>query len=123
MAKMGRPRIKISQEDFEKLCKMQCTLIEIAGFFNCSEDTIENWCKSTYHETFSDVYKKKSAFGKISLRRSQFKAAEAGNTTMLVWLGKQYLGQREQQDIQLSADDDTIKFMEEYFADREKENT
>ena len=37
-----------------------------------------------------------SVTGKISLRRWQFKSAEAGNVTMQIWLGKQYLGQREQ---------------------------
>jgi hypothetical protein len=29
----------------------------------------------------------------------QFKAAEAGNPTMLIWLGKQYLGQSDKQDL------------------------
>ena len=45
MAKMGRPRIEIDKEEFEKLCDIQCTLTEIAGWFRCSPDTIENWCK------------------------------------------------------------------------------
>lgn len=117
---MGRPRIEIKQEDFEKLCAMQCTLIEIAGFFDCCEDTIENWCRRTYDETFSDVYKKKSAKGKISIRRSQFKAADAGNASMLIWLGKQYLGQSDKQEVVLTNDDDSVIRMEEYF--REKAN-
>ena len=66
MAKMGRPQIIIDKEQFESLCNLQCTLIEIAGFFTCSEDTIENWCKRTYGETFSEVFKKKSTKGKKS---------------------------------------------------------
>jgi hypothetical protein len=98
MAKIGRPRIEINQNEFEKLCQMQCTLNEIAGWFNCSEDTIENWCKSTYNMIFSDIYKKKSAGGKISLRRTQFKLAEK-NATMAIFLGKQYLGQRDNPDL------------------------
>lgn len=95
--KMGRPKIQIDKSRFEKLCHMQCTLIEIAGFFDCSEDTIENWCKSEYNTTFSDIYKKKSAGGKISLRRNQFKIAEK-NPTMAIWLGKQYLGQKDKEE-------------------------
>lgn len=123
MAKMGRPEVKIEKEDFEKLCSMQCTLVEIAGFFDCSEDTIENWCKKTYRgQTFSEVYKRKSAKGKISVRRKQFQVADAGNATMLIWLGKQYLGQREYQDITLNKDtDDSILEMEKYFAERRQE--
>jgi len=123
MAKIGRPEVKIEKEDFEKLCSMQCTLVEIAGFFDCSEDTIENWCKKTYRgQTFSEVYKRKSAKGKISVRRKQFQVADAGNATMLIWLGKQYLGQREYQDITLNKDtDDSILEMEKYFAERRQE--
>lgn len=102
MAKMGRPKIEIDKTLFEKLCKMQCTLIEIAGVFDCSEDTIENWCKATYNTTFSDIYKSKSAHGKASLRRTQFKLAEH-NTAMAIWLGKQYLGQKEVVDTNIQA--------------------
>lgn len=124
MAKMGRPEIEILKDDFEKLCAMQCTLVEIAGFFNCSEDTIENWCKKTYKgQTFSEVYKKKSAKGKISIRRQQFRTAEAGNVSMLIWLGKQYLGQKEpKQELALSSDsDDSTIEMENYFDKRKQE--
>ena len=96
MAEMGRPKIKIDKEEFEKLCAMQCTEEEIANFFDCSIDTINNYCKETYSETFSDTFKKKSASGKISLRRSQFKIAET-NATMAIFLGKQYLGQKDVQ--------------------------
>ena len=55
--KMGRPRKEISEVEFEKLCTLQCTEEEIAGWFGCSVDTIENWCKRTYSETFSETYK------------------------------------------------------------------
>lgn len=92
--KMGRPKIEIDKKYFENLCKLQCTKEEIAGFFDCSEDTIENWCKETYQTTFSAIFKVKSQSGKISLRRSQFKLAET-SSAMAIWLGKQYLGQRD----------------------------
>lgn len=103
MAKMGRPRIEINQEQFEKLCSYQCTEEEIAGLFKCSVDTIENWCKRTYGETFSEVYKKHSAVGKLSLRRAQFRLAEK-NAAMAIWLGKQYLDQKDKQVIENEAD-------------------
>lgn len=108
--KMGRPKIEIDQDKFEKLCYLQCTLVEIAGFFDCSEDTIERWCKRTYEETFAEIYKKKSQGGRMSLRRHQFRVAEKGNVTMLIWLGKQYLGQKEAQTITLDneIDDDGL---------------
>lgn len=112
---MARPRIEIDQDQFEKLCYLQCTLSEIASFFKCSEDTIERWCKRELKTSFADAFKTHSAGGKISLRRWQFKMAEH-NVSMAIFLGKQYLGQKDQQDIQLTkSDDDTIKEMENYF--------
>jgi hypothetical protein len=99
----GRPRINIDKENFEKLCGLQCTLNEIAGFFRCSEDTIERWTKRTYNEKFADVFKKHSAQGKISLRRYQFRLAEK-SAAMAIFLGKQYLGQRDNIDMGVERD-------------------
>ena len=114
---MARPRIEIDKEQFEKLCVLQCTREEISGFFNCSEDTIERWCKREYGDGFAVIFSKKRQLGKISLRRSQWKMAEH-NVSMAIWLGKQYLGQKEAQDIALQVDsaDDTIRRMNEYFS-------
>ena len=119
---MARPRIEIDKIQFEKLCGLQCTKDEIAGYFGCSEDTIERWCKREYKENFAAIFAQKRISGKISLRRWQFKMAEH-NVTMAIWLGKQYLGQREQQDIMVSTSDETIKEMEQYFADKQAGNS
>lgn len=119
--KMGRPKIQIDKDKFEKLCGLQCTLIEIACFFDCSEDTIENWCKKTYNKTFSDVFDIKRCHGKMSLRRTQWKMAET-NPTMAIFLGKQYLGQSDRQEVKVQQnDDDSIKEMESYFERRKQE--
>ena len=91
---MARPKVEIDKKQFESACGIQCTLSEIAAFFDCSEDTVERWCKRTYGEGFADIYKKKSEKGKISLRRNQLKLSET-NASMAIWLGKQWLGQRE----------------------------
>lgn len=118
---MARPRIEIDKEQFEKLCSLQCTLHEIAGFFDCSIDTIERWCKREYKEDYAEVFAKKRTVGKISLRRAQFRMAET-NSSMAIWLGKQYLDQTEKQEIAISRnDDDTIKEMEEYFQNKRNE--
>lgn len=82
---MARPKIEIDKKQFESACGIQCTLSEIAAFFDCSEDTVERWCKRTYGEGFADIYKKKSEKGKISLRRNQLKLSET-NASMAIWL-------------------------------------
>lgn len=91
---MSRPQIKIDWEEFNKLCAIQCTKEEIADWFNCSQDTISRAVKRKYNMSFADLYKKRSKYGKISLRRYQFQLAR-NNTTMAIWLGKQYLGQKD----------------------------
>lgn len=54
---------------------------------------------------FSDVFNLKRSAGKVSLRRSQFKMAET-NPTMAIWLGKQYLGQRDNMRQEVKITDD-----------------
>ena len=87
--KGGRPSIDIDYEMVSKLARMMCTMQEIASFLDLSVRKLEQ------DEEFIRVYKKNIDAGKISLRRSQMKLADAGNTTMNIWLGKQYLGQTD----------------------------
>ena len=94
MARTGRPPKTIDKELFEKLCSIQCTEKEICSVFDCCEDTLNAWCKKTYNMTFSDAFKTKSEIGKSSLRRIQFRLAEK-NASMAIFLGKQYLGQKD----------------------------
>lgn len=94
---MARPLKEIDKNEFEKLCGLQCTKEEICAFFDLTDKTLENWCKRTYKAGFSEVFRQKRGLGKISLRRAQFKLAKK-NASMAIFLGKQYLGQRDQPD-------------------------
>ena len=121
--KVGRPRAQIDKTQFEKLCFLQCTQIEFEGFLDVDDMTLNRWCKETYGMSFSEVYKLKRGNGKVSLRRRQWQLAET-NPTMAIWLGKQWLGQTDKQEVAVSVnDDDTVKEMEQYFENRKKRNT
>ena len=96
----GRPKKEIDYEQLDKLCKLQCTGEECASFFGIDYDTLNARIKEQYDCNFSDYYKKNSGEGKISLRRMQWKTAEGGNPTMQIWLGKQYLGQSDKQEVE-----------------------
>jgi len=91
---MARPKKEIDQDQFEKLCGLQCTESEIMGWFDITDKTLTRWCKDTYGESFSEVYAKKREKGKISLRRAQFRLAEK-SASMAIFLGKNYLGQKD----------------------------
>lgn len=121
----GRPRKEIDKTDFESLLSIQCTLEEVTAFFDhkldgCSEDTIERWCKRTYKKNFADVSAEKRNLGKISLRRAQFELAKK-SAAMSIFLGKNYLGQTDKQELTMqSNDDETVKEMEAYFNERKQ---
>lgn len=104
MARTGRPPKDIDQKQFENLCGLQCTLEEICGWFDVTDKTLDSWCKRTYNANFSEVFKQKRGAGKISLRRSQWRLAEK-NATMAIFLGKQFLGQRDNVDVNVTNKD------------------
>ncbi len=104
-------KIIISWEEFEKLCSIQATEIEIAEWFGCTVETIKHKVKEHYKLTFFQVHKKKASKGKISLRRLQYQSAagemtedgkdylRAPNITMQIWLGKQWLSQSDKSEL------------------------
>lgn len=108
---VGRPRKVIDATQFEELCRIQCTLEEIAGVFRVHSDTVQNWCKENYGEIFSVVYKRFSADGRACLRRLQVKWAEK-NPTLALWLGKQWLGQSDKVEVEHSIKTDLEKAVE-----------
>lgn len=107
--KGGRPRKEIDKDIFENLCGIQCTLAEISAAFDVDDATVDTWCKKTYKTGFSETFRAKRGKGQISLRRKQMQLANSGNCTMLIWLGKQYLGQRDKFDAEISGEVSVIK--------------
>jgi len=90
---MARPRIELDMEELERLVQIQCTQEEIAYVLGVSIDTVAARIKEQFGVSFPEFYKKHIAYGKISIRRAQFKLLT--NTAMAIWLGKQYLDQAE----------------------------
>jgi hypothetical protein len=87
--KVGRPKLDIDAEQVKRLARLHCTMQEMADFFGCHRDTL--------HNNFSAEIDKGRSEGNISLRRKQWQmAVEKGNVVMLIWLGKQMLGQRNE---------------------------
>lgn len=107
----GRPKIEIDKEQFEELCKIQCTQAEICAVLGITDKTLTNWCKKTYKKSFSEIFKEKRAGGFASLRRTQFALAN-DNAAMAIFLGKNYLGQSDKKEINMSADT-TINIIED----------
>jgi IS30 family transposase len=111
---MPRKTIEIDIDELDKLLEIQCTLREIAGWFRCSEDTIEKAVKRQTGIRYKDYAEERRVAGLKSLRRAQWqKAVDKQDTTMLIWLGKQYLNQRDYKDINAKVEQTVIPQLEE----------
>jgi len=103
---MARPRLTIDPDKVRLLAMVHCTDEEIAAQLNCSVDTLKR--------RYADVIKTGKRAGNTSLRRKQMEVAMSGNVAMLIWLGKQLLGQRDEQrtehagSIEVTHDDEAI---------------
>ena len=95
MPKGGRPRFDFSDKLplVRKLAGIQCTDEEIAAGLGCSQDTLARGRKR--EPDLDAAILEGRANGRMSLRRAQYRKAMEGNPAMLIWLGKQVLGQRE----------------------------
>ncbi len=102
---MARPRKPIDWSQVEKLCALQATETEVAQFLAVSVDTLARACRREHRMSFAEYFAQKRGLGKISLRRAQWQTAQSGNPTMLIWLGKQHLGQRDKTSHELSGPD------------------
>ena len=104
---MARPKKhNIDTKQVEQLSAFGCTNLEIASFCGCDE--------SLLRKSYSEFLTKGREAGKIRLRKAQWNRAMGnkdkqgnwlndGNVSMLIWLGKQMLGQA---DIPIDNEDD-----------------
>ena len=95
--KKGPPRVQLDLVQVETLAGIQCTDYEIALVMGVSAKTIER--RKADDPAFLSAYEKGRSSGRMSLRKWQFESAKNRNTTMLIWLGKQYLGQSDKADM------------------------
>ena len=103
----------IDYKSLDKCCAIQCTGEECASFLGMDYDTLNRRLGEEGHGGFTDYFKKAACPGRISLRRKQFELANNGSVPMNIWLGKQWLDQKEPQheDKSVSAGD---KFVEAF---------
>lgn len=88
---MARPPKDIDPEMVIKLASFGCTTTDIGSVLGCSDQTL--------NRRFGAELAEGRAKLRNRLRAKQVEVAMAGNTTMLIWLGKQLLGQADKQEI------------------------
>ncbi len=100
--KGGRPQKAIDYAVLETLVRIQCTGEECAAVLKMDYDTLNRKLQEAGEGGFTDYFKRFASHGRASLRRMQWKKAEQGHTTMLIWLGKQMLGQKDNLDLNVA---------------------
>jgi len=85
---IGRNKTVIPEEQVMELARLHCTNKEIADFFDVPMTTLT--------DNFRDILTKGRLETKQRLRSAQLKLALNGDRTLLIWLGKNILGQSEQ---------------------------
>lgn len=87
---MPRKKIQVDADQVRALARLGCTWDEIAGVLGIARTTFVMRMKE---KKFREAYDRGIAEGNASLRRAQYDGAVGGNTGLLVWLGKNRLGQ------------------------------
>lgn len=84
---VGRNNIPVPPDEVELMAKIGSTDREIAEHFGINDQTLRY--------NFMDFLIKGRSELKQRLRKAQLKVAFEGNPTMLIWLGRNILGQNE----------------------------
>ena len=96
--KVGRPRKTLTAEQIEAIKAMLsvgCSVEEVSSAMSVSRPVL--------YANFKTAIKNGMDNFKCSLKRSQAKKALDGSDTMLIWLGKQYLGQKDKSAQEITA--------------------
>jgi len=97
--KGGRRELILNWDEIDNLLISGCKGSEIAAYFGCCDETIYERCAKEKGMLFSDYSAKMRSKGDSLLRVAQFSKALGKNpkadNTMLVWLGKNRLDQRD----------------------------
>lgn len=80
-------------DTIRKIASLHATKEEAAAFLEVSKPTLNKFLSD--YKKAQEAWEIGEGQGKLNLRRLQMKAAEGGSATMLIWLGKQLLGQKD----------------------------
>ena len=92
----GRKPIPINWDEVAKLLMAGSKGVQVAAYLGIGSDTLYDRCRKDIGVDFSLYALEQRQKGNSLLLGKQYQVALSGNTTMLVWLGKQRLAQTDQ---------------------------
>lgn len=106
---MSRPEKPIDWKRVDQLLMAGCNGTEIAANFDMHHDTFYRKVEEKHNVSFTAYSYEKRSEGDSLLRKAQFDKALKQDNTMMIWLGKQRLEQREPDQRNIQTHDITIK--------------
>lgn len=82
----------------KRMAQSRSTGIQVAGRLGIPEQQLYDRCKTEMGMTWTEFMQSNRAGGESMLLEAQFNSAMKGDRQMQIWLGKQYLGQRDKID-------------------------
>ena len=95
----GRPLTDINWDFVGQMLEKGAEGTEIAAYYGVHPDTLYKRCEAELMKGFSEFRRQKKSSGNFNIRAKQYDVAMSGDRSMLIWLGKQRLGQREEAKI------------------------
>ena len=99
VTKMGRGRVDIDWDFVDQKLEAHCSAESIASRLGIDRTTLYKRCEQDRGLTFSTLAQLKRQDGDDDLRDTQHRVAMSGDKVMLVWLGKNRLGQSDKKEI------------------------
>jgi transposase-like protein len=93
--KDGRTKAKIKWREVDTWLQAQANGTEIASHLGIHPNTLYRRCEEEHGMSFSEYSQQKKSSGKMMLKIMQFEKAQEGNVPMQIWLGKNYLEQKD----------------------------
>lgn len=103
---MARPLKEINWDEVELKMKAGCSAKEICGSY-MDLDTFYRRFKDEYGKSFGDYSARFHETGKGNIKAKQYSKAMEGNIQMLLWLGKNWLGQKDREEDKGMSPNDT----------------
>lgn len=113
---MARPRINMDEEKFDSWDMLENLVLWSADGEYCAEklgisyDTLIRRIKERYNCSFAEYRAKKKEPMRVNLLKKQYEVAMSGNVSMLIWLGKNELGQSDKHENKVSHNGISLTF-------------
>ncbi len=102
--KAGRPKAFINWEEVSRHMEAGSTGVDIAAIYGITPKNLYERSLKEHNVNFQELSRQKRAKGNERLRAKQYYEAMQGNVPLLIWLGKQRLGQRDKHEMEHSVE-------------------